>query len=233
MPMRVLVVVGVSFVLLAAAPTDMDRAYKPVAPPAALSEVLRSELKTLQGWLDDRDFASSAGTVQGLTTLSHLYSYQGSTPSWREKTAALSSICSQLQAATRKKDAALSARLAKECGELLDSLTKLTPGDPEKKDYRPQGSLRTWMLLLDAAHSDAKTAKTAQQLELLAGALAEEANAYQRARSDERWQKWFSDVRSNSLSAVEKARAKDLAGAKASLKAAYQHCEACHDSRKR
>jgi hypothetical protein len=204
--------------------------YSPITPPSALHTALRSELKIVQGWVNDRDFASADQTTQGLTALAQLYRAQGSEPAWREKTTALANLCSRLGSAARNKDGPECNRLTQELGRLLDDLVKTRAGSPTgERDFKPHGSTKTWMLLMDGAYSDAKTAKTPQEFEQLALALAEEANAYQYARADGRWRGFCVEVRSGALGAAEKARAKDLAGARVALKAVYRTCEACHE----
>jgi hypothetical protein len=228
-----LLVAGLLVGFSALTPADAGKGYTPVAPAASLHAVFQSELKTLRGWINDEDFASALQSAQGLTVLAHLYSSQGSHAAWREKTTALAGVCSRLTTAARTRNGADCARLAQECARLLDALAATTPGPPEEKEFKPQGSTKTWMLLLDAAYSDAKTAKRAKDLELLAGAVAEEVNAYQFARADERWRKYCAEVRSAALTTADRARAGDLAGAKVALKGVYRGCEACHERNKK
>lgn len=208
----------------------MEKGYSPVTPPSAVQAALLLELKVMQGWIDDKDFASALQCSQGLTSLAHLYGHQGSQPAWRAKTSDLATTCSRLTSTARNKDAGECSRLVKECRRLLGELAKTPPGSPGSgKDFKPTGSTATWMRLIDGAYSDAKTARTPDELEGLAGALAEEVNAYQYARADARWQQLSQEVRSSALAAVEKAKAKDLVAAKAALKGAYRSCEACHE----
>jgi hypothetical protein len=207
-----------------------EKGYSPVSPPSAVGAALLLELKVLQGWIDDKDFASAVQCSQGLTSLAHLHGYQGSQPAWRAKSSDLAATCTRLASSARNKDAGECSRLVKECRRLLDELAKTPPGSPASgKDFKPQGSTATWMRLMDGVYSDAKTARTPEELERLAGALAEEVNAYQYARADARWQQLCQEVRSSALAAVEKAKAKDLAAAKVALKGAYRSCEACHE----
>ena len=208
--------------------------YSPVVPPASVHAALQSTLKTVQDWLADKDYASAAEAGQALTALAHLYTYQGSQPAWREKTTALAETSTRLTAAAQKKDAAACARLAQECGRLLEDLAGSSPGDrPVEKGFRPHGSTKTWMTLMDWAYGDAKTAKQPQELEQLAGAIAEEVNAVQFQRTEARWQQSSLDVRSAALEVAEKAKGKDLAAAKAALKTVYSRCEACHEGYRR
>lgn len=212
-----------------------DERYSPVSPPPAIHGALRSSLKTVRDWVEDRDFASTSRDVQGLAVLAQLYVYQGDRRAWREKTADLLTASSRLSAAARIKDAAACARIVRECDALLDDLALLSPGPPMvEKEFKPRGGVATWMLLLDAAYSDAKTARDCRELEQLALAVAEESNAARHLRADARWRRMFADVRQSALEVAGRAKADDLAGAKAALKNVYRRCEACHDqSRKR
>ncbi|HZT79319.1 MAG TPA: hypothetical protein VFA26_03805, partial [Gemmataceae bacterium] len=70
----------------AAEPAD---AFTPVATPAALGAVLRSNLKTLHDWLNDKDYTSAAETGQALAALAQLHGYQSNDAGWRQKAAAL------------------------------------------------------------------------------------------------------------------------------------------------
>jgi hypothetical protein len=191
-------------------------------------------LKVVQDWLAGKDFASAARDAQALTALAHLHAFRGRDPGWRDKTAALAGACSRLAAAAGKKDAAACDRLARECNGLLDDLAKQSPGPrAAAADFKPQGSTQTWMLLLDAAFTDAKWAKDGRELELLARAVAEEANAVQYLRAAPRWRQSSRDVRGAALEVAARAKANDLAGARAALKTVSRHCEACHDQTSR
>ena len=212
-----------------------DERYSPVAPPPAIHGALRSSLKTVRDWVEDRDFASTSRDAQGLAALAHLYVYLGDGHAWREKAANLLTAGSRLSAAARNKDAAACARIIRECDALLDDLARLSPGAPRvEKEFKLRGGVTTWMLLLDAAYSDAKTARDCRELEQLALAVAEESNAARHLRADAGWRRMFADVRQSALDVAGRAKADDLAGAKAALKNVYRRCEACHDqSRKR
>src|SRR5689334_16706806 len=85
--------------------------YTPVVPASAVHAALRSNLETVRGWLNDKDFASATQAAQGLTALTHLYTYQGSEAAWREKAANLNSICSRLSNAARSKNEAECTKL--------------------------------------------------------------------------------------------------------------------------
>lgn len=226
-------ILGVLCTCLLAEPAE--KGYAPVTPPSAVQAALDLELKVMQGWINDKDFSSAVQTSQGLMSLAHLYGHQGSESAWRAKTSDLATTCSRLASAARSKDPGECARLVNECRRLLDELAKTPPGSPASgKDFKPAGSTATWMRLMDGAYSDAKTARTPEEMEGLAGALAEEVNAYQYARADAQWRQFCQEVRSSALAAVDKAKTKDLAAAKVALKGAYRSCEACHDrSRKK
>lgn len=227
-----LVLSGLLAGLCLAAPAEED--YSPVAPAPALDATLRSSLKTVRDWINDGDFVSAARNAQGLAVLAHLYAHQGGDRVWRERTTALTEAAIRLAAAARSKDAALCTKQMDECARLLDDLAKRSPGARETvKNFKPRGGTATWMFLMDAAYSDAKTARTARDLERLAGAIAEESNALGHLRDDARWRQTSRDVQTAALEVADKARADDLAGAKTALKVVYRRCEACHDRTRR
>ena len=125
-------------------------------------------------------------------------------------------------------------KLLDDCNRRLGELAKAPPAAPAPdKAFKPQGSAKTWMLLLDASYSDAKTAKTAGEMELLAHAVAEESNALQYLRADSSWRKWSCETRDAAVAVAEKAKAGDLAGARAALKTVYNRCDSCHKGYKR
>ncbi|HEY7314021.1 MAG TPA: hypothetical protein VH643_32020 [Gemmataceae bacterium] len=227
-----LVLSGLLAGLCLAAPAD--EGYSPVAPAAALDAALRSSLKTVRDWINDGDFVSAARDAQGLAVLAHLYGHQGGDRVWRERTTALTDAATGLAAAARSKDAAVCTKQMEQCARLLDDLAKRSPGARDTvKDFKPRGGTATWMLLMDAAYSDAKTARTARDLERLAESIAEESNALRHLRGDARWRQTSRDVQTAALEVADKARADDLAGAKTALKAVYRRCEACHDLTRR
>jgi hypothetical protein len=227
-----LVVSGLLASLCLAAPGD--EGYSPVAPAPALEAALRSSLKSVGDWINDGDFLSAARDAQGLAVLAHLYGHQGGDRVWRERTTALTEAATRLVAAARSKNAAVCVKQMEECTRLHDDLAKRLPGARDTvKDFKPRGGTATWMLLMDAAYSDAKTARTARDLERLAGAIAEESNALRHLRGDARWRQSSRDVQTAALEVAGKARADDLAGAKTALKVVYRRCEACHDQTRR
>jgi cytochrome c556 len=208
--------------------------YTPVVPPQAVHGAVQANLKTVQDWLDEKDFASAAQAAQGLNALAQLYLRQGSKEEWRTQAAALAAACTRLGASARSKDPAGCATQMKECRRLLDDLAGKTPGPaPAGKDFKPTGNAKTWMLLLDASYSDAKTARDAREMEQLAYAIAEEMNAAQYLRSDKRWRQSSVEVRTAALAVANRAKGNDLSAARAELKRVYQRCEACHQGSRR
>ena len=222
------VVLGLSCGLCAADPTD--EGYSPVTPKPTLDAALRSSLKTVRDWLNDKDFASTARETQGLAALAHLYTYQGGDRVWRVRATALADTCSRLSAAARKKDADTCDKLVVECTVLLDELAARSPGErTREKTFKPRGGVTTWMQLMDAAYSDAKTAKKSHELERLAQVIVEEANASQHLRSDANWRRMSLDVRAAALDVAAKAKTDYLTSAKSALKIVFRRCEVCHD----
>jgi hypothetical protein len=218
--------------LSAAAPSQ--ELYSPVAPVGAVHTAVRGGLKVVQDWLDEKDFASAAQAALGLKALCRLYVYQGDDPGWRERAGALADTATRLATAARDKDPAACARLIREAERLLGELDKRPiSARGAEKDFKLNGSTKTWMLLLEGSYSDAKATKNADQLEQLAYAVAEEANAAQFLRSDARWRQSFRDVRATALDVADKAKGKDLTAATSALKLVRQRCDVCHQAYKR
>jgi hypothetical protein len=218
--------------LVVAAPSE--EGYAPVAPIGAVHAAVRDGLKVVQDWLDEKDFASAAQAALGLKALCRLYVYQRGDPGWRERAAALADTAARLAAAARDKDPAACARLVRDAERLLDELDKGPTGARTiEKDFKPDGTTKTWMLLLEGSYSDAKATKDAHQLAQIAYAVAEEANAAQFLRSDARWRQSFRDVRAAALDVADKAKGKELAAASSALKIVRQRCDVCHQAYKR
>ncbi len=221
-----------SGVVITAEPAE--EGYSPVSPPSAVHAALRSSLKAIRDWLDGKDFASAAQESQGLVALAHLYVRQGSDPAWREKATALAAASGQLAAAAGKQDAAGCDRAVGEAGRLLDDLSRRDPGArPAGAGFRPQGGVRTWMLLLDDAFTDAKWAKEAQALEGFARTVAEEANVVQYLRDGAGWRQSARQTRAAALEVAAKAKVNDFPAAKLALKAVSRACQACHEQSNR
>jgi hypothetical protein len=218
--------------LVVAAPSE--EGYSPVAPVGAVHAAVRAGLKVVQDWLDEKDFASAAQAALGLKALCRLYVYQGGDPAWRERAAALADTAARLAAAARDKDPTACARLVRDVDRLLGELDKgATGARTTEKDFKPDGSTKTWMLLLEGSYSDAKATKDAHELAQIAYAVAEEANAAQFLRSDARWRQSFRDVRAAALDVADKAKGKELAAAGSALKIVRQRCDVCHQAYKR
>jgi hypothetical protein len=201
-----------------------------VAPAEAIHTALESNLKIVRDWLNDGDFASAAETAEGLVVLAEVYRYQSGEPRWREQTRALRRSCTKLVAAAKTGDADACAMAAEECARLLRMLAQDPPSGEKVPEvgFKPTGSMRVLMKLLDGTYADAKGAKTPRELEHLAYTLAEASNVASYLRSDPRWRDSAFDARAAALRAAAKAREDDLTAAKAELKSVHNRCEACH-----
>lgn len=206
-----------------------------VAPPSALQQALEGNLKLARSWVEDKDYASAAGTVQGLIALTQLHGMQSSAPEWRERVTAFNEQLTQLAAATRKKDGAACARLLNDLDTQLTAMKKTPPTGVKmvSTSFKPAGSLRIWMLLLEGAYVDAKTEKQPAVLRDHAYAIAEEMSAVEHLRPDAGWRRLSNEVRSQALKTVAVADKGDLDAARRELKAIYVRCEACHHQNKR
>ncbi len=209
-----------------------EPSFNSVSPPSALHAAVQSNLRIARDWLDQKDFVSAVQTAQCLVVLAELYGYQSADPAWRNKTSSLRRLFAQLGERARAKDATSCARTVKECEDLLTDLEVREPKPDAQaaKDFKPFGSLRIWMLLLDGTFADAKTARSAKELEQLSYALAEEANVVVHLRGDARWRQHALGLRDAALTA---AKADDLETGRVALKKAYDYCEHCHDAGRR
>jgi hypothetical protein len=209
--------------------------YAPVSPASAIHAAVQSSLKLVQDWLADKDFLSATEASQELTAVAQLYAYQSARPDWRSRTAILRETCLRLTAATRAKDADRCAKAVAECQRTLSDLATDPP--PAEKavqaDFRPFGSNKVWMLLMDGAYTDAKTAKSASDVESLAYQIAEEASVVGHLRPEARWRQLSVDVRETALAVAQQARTAGLDVARRELKSVYLRCEACHQGYKR
>jgi hypothetical protein len=220
-------------VLVAADPPGPNE-YKPVAPPAALHAAARASIKVAQNWLDERDLASARNSAQELAVLSQLAALQSKDPAWRQKTTALQQAAGRFGAAAGAKDQAGAEKALKEYEALLADLDGLKAGEaPVDREFKTFGSTNVWMRLLDGAYQDAKSARTPQELENLALALAEEMNAAGRLRREARWQAFSRQVTETALAAAEHARKQGLQVGRVELKKVYARCEACHEGYRR
>jgi hypothetical protein len=210
---------------------DPPAGYTPVASPRAVPLAAQAQLAAIRDWVEDRDYASAAEGVRGLEVLAHLAAYQSPAADWRQEAAALGEACSLLAAAVKSKDAGRCTAALDECAKRLATLARREPPTGPAPDYRPQGSTKTWMQLLDGAYLEAKTARSPADLAAHALALAEVANAMAYLRSEPRWRQLSVDLRDAARQAGQPAA--DLPAARSVLKNVYQRCEACHQAYRR
>lgn len=208
--------------------------YVPAAPPAALNAAVRSNLKLVQHWLSEKDFVSAAEATQGLATVAQLYSYQSTDPDWRKRVGVLQQAIAQLAEAVRRRSLPDCKKAAGMCDRLLDDLAKSPPVE-KKPDpaFRPFGTSKVWMTLLEGAYVDAKRAETARELELVSQAIAEEVGVVGRMRANAKWQASAGEVRDAALRVAQLAGNNQLPEARKALKEIYRRCETCHQREKR
>jgi hypothetical protein len=205
--------------------------YYPVAPPAAMIAALQLELKVVKNWIDDKDFASAAQTMQGMQTLGELTVLANDHDDWRKRGGELRSAGGDMMAAIKKKDGKRAGEAAGDYGKLLAEMVQVPVKvkGPLANFKAPAGSTKTWMLLMEGAHVEARSAKTTKEIELFAQAIAEEANAVAYLKTEPRWRTDAVTVRDSALQAAKQAQGTDLDAAKKALKTVYQRCEACHE----
>lgn len=215
---------------------NQQTGYEPIGPPVALTLPIRSNLLAVRDWLRDKDFASAAETIRGLALLAELAKNQSMDEGWRKRCTELQQGVAKLADAARRKSLPDSEKALTECNQLLDDLAKNVPAAEGRKpvaNFKPAGALKTWMLVMEWSHLDATSAKNGKELDLMAQAMAEEANAVAWLKSDATWRSDCAKVRDAALKVAEKARGDDFAAAKKGLKTLYQQCEACHDRTRR
>jgi hypothetical protein len=207
--------------------------YTPVASGKALARPMLASLKALEDWLDQKDYASTKQTLGELAALVPLSAGLGSEARWRELHDSLRKQLAALGGDVQGKRGAEARKKLEEAVRIVEAIARTDPGKPSAAGYRPTGGVKTWMVLLDAAYSDAKTAKTPAEAELLAQALAEESNAVALLRGDARWAQTSREVRDLALQAAAKARSDGLEAARSELKKINARCEFCHQGFKR
>src|ERR1700722_18575356 len=63
--------------------------YAPVAPAAAAHAAVRSNIKAVRNWIDDKDYISAADASRSLSLVVQLYGYQNGSAEWRKQIVAL------------------------------------------------------------------------------------------------------------------------------------------------
>ncbi|MBI3466567.1 MAG: hypothetical protein HY000_26435 [Planctomycetes bacterium] len=212
-----------------------DETYSPVAPAAAIDASLRSNLRLVQDWLNDRDLASAAEAAEGLSVLARAYQYQSASTDWRDRTGRLCEQCSKLVDLAKRKDAAGCAAAVQQCSTLIDELRQNLPVEEKAvaKVFKPPGSTKALMKLMDGTYADAKSSKRADELAQLAYTLAEVANIAQHLRREAAWHQAAVETREAALQVAKQVDGNNLDAARAGLKNVRQRCEACHQTFKR
>jgi hypothetical protein len=228
------VVLAATLVLIGSVSGEEPGGYTPVAPASAFHAAVKSNLKTVRNWIDEKDYTSAAEATRGLALAVQLYSYQSGAPEWRKQIAAFQEANNRLGDAVRRKSKPDCDKLLTEGERLLDDLAKGPPaGSPPARDFKAFGANKTWMLLMEGTYIDAKRAETKEELAQFAQAIAEESNALSLQRGEGQWRKQSIEVRDAALRAAKVAADSDLAAAKKALKEIYQRCEACHQREKK
>lgn len=207
-----------------------EAGYSPVAPPAATVVAFRGQLTVVQNWLDDKDFTSATQAARGLLPLVDILAHHGSDADWQRRCTELRGRSTALLEAVQKKDAGKSADGLKQCAAQLEELGKNAPTGKKvvAGSFKARGGTKDWMLLMEGAYIDAKSAKTPKDLVPLAQAIAEEVHAVAYLRTESPWRKSAQEVRDQALKVAALAHDNKLDEAKKELKIVYQRCEVCH-----
>jgi hypothetical protein len=219
---------GGSAPLLSAQPAD---GLSPVASPPAMVAGLRSQLKVVQDWIKEKDFASAAQANQGLQTLTELAAAFNDHDDWRKTILVLQLWGRQLAVAIQNKNPQTADAAARQYATFLGKLADVpvkAPPRPVPNFKIPGAGVKVWMLLMDGAYIDAKTASSGKDLDLLVQTIAAEAEAVRLLRTDLKWRQDAQSVIDTALKVAEQART-DHAAARKALRGIYERCEACHD----
>lgn len=226
-------VLGLALCALGQSAQQPREGYTPVAGTPALQAAGKQTLKALVDWVDQKDYQSAVETNRELLILAQLLDYQSKDKAHRDAVAAFRADAEELNKAFRAKDDKRSRELLKSLTARLDKLPAPAAADKvSDAGFKPTGGVKTWMLMMDGLYAESKRAD-AQELQLLASALAEEANAAAYLRGDAKWRKTAHDTRDEALKVVKTAEGGDAAAARAGLKKVYQACESCHQANKR
>jgi hypothetical protein len=222
-----------TFVAAWSAQPAKDQIYQPVAPVEALARVLGGNLDLVEHWLDDKDLASADKTAQSVILLAtFLVNQTGGAES--SSVAKVLKGCNALGDASRAKNLAAATSALASVRRELAAFRKAPFQDHQaaSPSFKPPGSTRGWMLLLDGGYADAKASRDPNEFEAQALTLAEEANVVAYLRTDARWRKMAFDARDRFLAAAQESK-KDLDQARKTLRTAYPNCQSCHDANRR
>ena len=216
-----------------AQPTDTST-YTPLAPPESYQAALRSNLKIVRDWIDQNDFQSAAQTQRLVAVLAQLYALRSDDDKHKEQATALRTACDKVATTLRTKNAEASRKALKDCDDLVAALTKAPPGETAvHKNFKPFGGTNTWMMMMDCSIIDAQEAKTAEEFQHLALAVAEGANVTQFIRNDAKWRKFAAETRTVAQNAAEVAKKDGLDAGRTEMKKIMPTCTACHQGYKR
>ena len=208
--------------------------YTPQAPPESYQAALRSNLKVVRDWIDMNDFASAAQAQRLVLSLAQLYALRSNDDKHKEQAAALRAACDKVSPFLRAKNAEASKKALTDCEQLVEALTKVPPGEKAvHKNFKPFGGTNTWMMMMDCSIIDAQEAKSAQEFEHLALAVAEAANVTQFIRNDAKWRKFAAETRIVAQNAAAAAKKDGLDAGRTELKKIMPTCTACHQGYKR
>jgi hypothetical protein len=218
---------------LPAEPADHDK-YSPVAPVPSLLYAVRLNLKVADEWLGDGDIDSAADSVDRVKILLSLCEFRGEEP-WRHRIGLLRSRCDDFIALASKKDVAACRELARVLMASALSLDEELPKVDEvaPSDFRPPAPLRNIMKLLDASYTDAKLAKSLDELAPIVYTIAEGTNVARFLRDDPSWREHAGQAREAAIKVAMLKSDTDLKVARQELKNVYERCQACHKTFRR
>ncbi len=202
-------------------------AFAPVAPPQALGRVLELNFDQVNRWCEENDLASAAQASQSALVLATFLARHAADKA-KSHADKLLTDCKALDKAARSKDMPSTRAQLTAANTVLPMLLQSLPADkPSWTDFKPSGSTRAWMLLLDGGYADAKSAEKADDFEAIALTLAEEANVVAFLKKEPRWRKMAFDVRDVALAAAKESQ-QNPTKARQTLRTMYPRCETCH-----
>ncbi|HEV8058330.1 MAG TPA: hypothetical protein VGP68_00535 [Gemmataceae bacterium] len=202
-------------------------AFAPVAPPQALGHVLKLNFDQVERWCDENDLASAAQASQSALVLATFLAHHAADKA-KPHAEKLLADCKAVDSATRAKNMPNTRAQLTAANTVLPTLLQSLSADkPSWTDFKPSGSTRAWMLLLDGGYADAKSAEKADDFEAIALTLAEEANVVAFLKNEPRWRQMAFAVREVALAAAKESQ-QNPTKARQTLRTIYPRCESCH-----
>jgi hypothetical protein len=204
--------------------------YSPVAPVRALVLALQVNLRIADEWLAEDDFDSASEAVDRVKLLLAFCELRAVNERWRRAVAELRWQCDQLMTLASAKNA---TDLRKDLKNMSTSVAALEDLAGEKDtspiaSFKPPGTIKPLMKLLNASHTEAKLAKSMDELSAMSFTIAEAANVLRFLRDESEWYQRADAVKAAAIKVATLKPDIDLKVARQELKNVYESCQACH-----